>query len=79
VIATMQQQPDTRQAPEPATTPPLLAPNGMLRCPFPRCGECRPVWDWPRLRTPPEYRHELRPVLRCPRCQRHFAPAGVSE
>jgi hypothetical protein len=75
VISAMQQRANTRQAPEPAATP--LRRGDTLRCPF--CGHERQEWDYPRLRTPPEYRHELRPVLRCPRCQRHFSPAGVSE
>jgi hypothetical protein len=66
-------------AERPAEQPPPLRMGDTLRCPFPGCGERRPEWDWPRLRVPGPHRHELNPVLRCPRCARHFSPRGVTD
>jgi uncharacterized protein (DUF983 family) len=60
VIATMQQQPDTRQAPEPAANP--LRRGEMVTCPA--CERSGEAWQW-SLKRAPRYREHTVSVYRC--------------
>jgi uncharacterized protein (DUF983 family) len=60
VIATMQQQPDTHQASEPAVNP--LRRGGMVMCPA--CERSGEAWQW-SLKRAPRYQEHTVSVFKC--------------